>query len=157
MSTLNAEGVTPSLAHQLQALTDRQALTELVGRLDLLLDAKRFDDLRSVYTEDVVADFPMSVGRVQGVDVLAGFARQRMTKFWRTQHSSTNILIELEGDRATVLANRFSVHVHQEGRPQSHLDAGIAHRFQAIRTPQGWRFSRIEAEVLWTAGEPGSH
>jgi hypothetical protein len=43
---------------------------------------------------------------IQGVNALAGQARRNHSAFERTQHVTTNIFIDLDGDRATVRAKR---------------------------------------------------
>ena len=84
---------------QLHDLIDRNEIADLVSRLGIWLDDKRFDDGRSIFTEDATATTPG--GSVQGVDLMAEQAR-RNHDVERTQHVITNVLIDLEGDRATV-------------------------------------------------------
>jgi SnoaL-like domain len=59
---------------QLQELIDRSEITELVNRLGVWLDEKRWDEARSILTED--ATVKTSGGSVAGVDQLAKQARQ---------------------------------------------------------------------------------
>jgi SnoaL-like domain len=55
--------MSPSVPHddptesqrRLQELTDRSEITELVSRLGLWLDEKRWDEARSILTEDATA------------------------------------------------------------------------------------------------------
>lgn len=153
MSAGTQDGGVAELARQVRELADRYEIAALISRLDQLLDEQRFDDLRSVYTDDVTVDFPMSAGQVQGVDVLADFGRRRFAAFERTQHLSTNHLIELDGDRATVRVDQISIHVQRAEAPGSHFDAGVVDRFEAVRTTDGWRLARAQAGPIWTSGD----
>ena len=67
-------------------------------------------------------------------------------------------MIELDGDRATVRANLvvYFAEPLADGRPslapaiQSTM--GEIYRFDVVRTPDGWRFARIETSPVWMAG-----
>jgi hypothetical protein len=61
-------------AANLQDLTDRQAIVDLISRLGLWLDDKRFDDARSMFTEDVTID--TGGGSTRGIDGVAEQARR---------------------------------------------------------------------------------
>ena len=79
----------------LQAIVDRQAIADLISGLGLWLDEKRFDEARSILSEDVTVDSPG--GSTQGVDLVADQAR-RNHDVDSTQHVITNIVVDLEGD-----------------------------------------------------------
>jgi len=141
------------LSGQVRDLTDRQELTELVSRLYVLLDEERFDELRSVYTDDVHLEFPSAT--MHGIDEAIAVARRRGAKYDRMQHLSTDVVIELDGDRAAVRTNHWALHVHPTQTAAEDFQAGVVHRFDAVRTPGGWRLNRGHAEVVWTSGTPG--
>jgi len=149
MAEFVAQGDVAQSRHRVQELLDRTEITDLISRLGLWLDEKRFDDARSILTEDATADTPG--GSVQGVDLLAEQAR-RNHDVDRTQHVITNVLIDLDGDRATVRANLIVTFIPRAEAPGSHFEMGERYHFQAVRTPQGWRLSRVQASPLWTSG-----
>jgi hypothetical protein len=62
------------LARRLDELGDRLEITDLVNRQGRWLDEQRFDDARSIFTEDASGEFPS--GQVRGVDRLADQARR---------------------------------------------------------------------------------
>src|SRR5439155_13924964 len=84
----------------IQELVDRHEIADLISRYGAMADDKAFDDGRSCFTEDVVAEYPS--GSARGVDVLAEYGRRALGAFERTQHVITNCLIDVDGDRATV-------------------------------------------------------
>ena len=131
-----------------QELVDRNAITDLVGRLGLWLDEKRFDEAQSIFTEDATADTPG--GSVQGVDLLVEQASRGHED--RTQHVITNVLIDLAGDRATVRANMIATMIPDADAPEPLFVIGGRYRFEAVRTPEGWRFSRLEVNPVWRSG-----
>jgi hypothetical protein len=125
-------------------LADRLAITDLVSHLGLWLDEKRFDDARSVLVEDVSVSTPG--GQAQGIErVVAQASRNHEDD---TQHAITNVLIDVDGDRATVGANLVVTFARDGARIATH---GERYRFQAVRTPEGWRLSRIEVKPVWRA------
>jgi SnoaL-like domain len=131
-------------------LADRLEITDLISRYGQIADEKRFDDSRSCCTEDVVAEYHF--GRAQGVDVLAQYGRQALGAFERTHHLISNVLVDLAGDTATASANLLAVHIQRADDPGNHFDLGGRYRFDAVRTPRGWRISRVRLDVLWSQG-----
>jgi SnoaL-like domain len=57
------------LGRQLQQIGNRSAVTDLVNRLGVWLDEKRFDEVRSIFTENAASDTPGGWS-VQGLDLL---------------------------------------------------------------------------------------
>ena len=138
------------IRRQLRELADRSEVTELASRLGLWLDEQRFDEARSIFTEDVVVQTPG--GESQGIALVAEQARRNHAGYARTQHVITNILVELDGDRATVRANLIVTFVHRADAPEQHFALGERYQFEVVRTPQGWRFSRVHVSPVWSTG-----
>ena len=141
---------------QIQQLGDRQAIADLIARLGLMLDEKRFDEAASILAETVTVKTPG--GAAQGREAVAAQARRNHTV--RTQHVITNLLIQLDGDRAQARANLVATFapdpgsrlvINGEEQPASYLTLGEVYRFGAVRTEDGWRLSRIETEPLWSS------
>jgi hypothetical protein len=135
----------------LQELTDRSEITELVSRLGVWLDEKRFDEARSIITEDATAKTPG--GSVAGVDQVAEQARRNHVV--PTQHVITNVLIDLDRDRATVGANLIATFVHSPDPSGPLFQRGERYTFEAVRTADGWRLSRVESRPIWNIGPRG--
>lgn len=140
-----------TLEERIQTLEDRAALTDLVSRLYRLLDEERYDQLATVYTDDVELNFPSA--HMSGLDEASAMAHRRAERYDRMLHSNSDVLIELDGDSATIRANHLAVHVHPGDDLSSHFDAGIVHVFEASRTDDGWRLHRGRAHVIWTGGD----
>ncbi|MEV5751015.1 nuclear transport factor 2 family protein [Actinoallomurus sp. NPDC052308] len=125
------------------AQNDPALLIDLVTRLGRWLDDKRFDEARTVFTEDATAD--TLGGSVRGVDALAAQARRNHPADVATQHFITNPLIEVDGDRATIDANLLVVFASSTDRRV----LGERYRLEAARTPDGWRIRRVAARMIW--------
>ena len=86
----------------LQQLDDRQAVTDLVSRLGLWLDGETtLEQARAILAEDVSVSTPG--GTAQGIEKVVAQARRNHEV--PTQHVITNVLVDLDGERATAGAN----------------------------------------------------
>lgn len=146
------DGDTDELGRAIRELADRAEINDLVSHLGRWLDEKRFDDTRSVFTEDAIGEFPS--GPIQGVEALTDQARRHHADFERTHHVTTNILVDLAGDRATVRANLIATFVRHADTPEPDLTVGERYHFEAGRTEQGWRFARVEVHPVWSTTAP---
>jgi hypothetical protein len=123
-------------------LTDRHEIADLVSRLGLWLDEGRFDEAPSILTQDVAVSTPG--GQAQGIERVIAQAR-RNHQHAHLQHVITNVLIDLDGDRARVRANLVVTFADDAISSQQ----GERYRFEALRTADGWRLSRVEVEPVW--------
>lgn len=126
----------------LHDLTDRREITDLVSHLGLWLDEGRFDEAPSILIDDVTVDTPG--GHAEGIEHVIAQAR-RNHQHDHLQHVITNVLIDLDGDRATVRANLVVTFADDAVTSQQ----GERYRFEALRTPGGWRLSRVEVVPVW--------
>jgi hypothetical protein len=156
---LSATTDLPSLNRQLQDITDRQAVSDLITRLGAMLDDKRFDDAGAVLADDVAVQTPG--GSARGPEAVVAQARRNHTV--RTQHVITDVLIDLQGDRAEARANLIVTFVPDSDQPEARLAIGSSdqpvsrlmigerYRFEAVRGARGWRLARIEVGRVWSS------
>lgn len=135
------------IRHEVELLAGRSNITALVHRLGACLDEGDFDRLRSLFVEDVTAKTPG--GEATGLDAVVAQATRNHSRDERIQHRITDVLIDLDGDRASVRAN---LNVTFSGEPGAQFSLGAVYRFDAVRTPAGWRFARLEVVPVWTSG-----
>lgn len=157
---MNPTHVTDDLAwlrRRVQELTDREEITDLVYRLGAALDEGRFEELKSIFTDDATAQTPGGLAR--GRDALIAQASRNHSPEERIQHLIGNVQVDVTGDRADVRANLLATFASPaaadaEARlaPEPRLTLGEVYRFQAVRTPHGWRLSRVETTPLWLTG-----
>ncbi len=88
-------------------------------------------------------------GLAEDRDAVVAQATRNHTDFAALQHTITNVLVDLEEDRANVRANFTATVVGEAGAPT--LQLGAVYRFRAERTPQGWRLAGLEVAPVWPA------
>jgi hypothetical protein len=123
----------------LQELVDRTELAELVARHSLWIDERRYDESDRLFTEDVV--LTSRRGDAKGIEALIDTARVRHDGYVRTLHNKSNLVIEIDGDTATVRAHDTAVYVLDD---KTEAIAAAVHLYGARRTEKGWRFDRLE-------------
>ncbi len=137
--------------------TDRTEITDLVYRLGACLDEARFDDLGELLIEEATVTTPG--GRGEGRAAVVAQARRNHPADQRFQHVTTNVLIDLDGDRAAVRANLIVTITTPGGSagdgpaPAPLCTIGEVYRFDLSRTPSGWRFARIGTVPVWVTGD----
>jgi 3-phenylpropionate/cinnamic acid dioxygenase small subunit len=140
---------------RLQQLADRNEITDLVSRLGQFLDDRRFDDMRSLLVEHATVRTPG--GAAEGREAVVAQAKRNHHPDEPTQHLITNVLVDLDGDRAAVRANlvvNFAAPTSAEQSlpaPPRKYTFGETYRFDVVRTTQGWRFFRIQTTPVWIA------
>lgn len=156
-----------TLQRQVQTLVDRAEISDLIDRFsrdldDYTLDGRPFDVawVLSYFTDDASVEYP--VGSATGAESIAALIDGRgMAPFQRTQHVTTNYVVDLDGDRASVRFNLIATHVHAEEvrqrlgeAPGARFTAGDYYEGETVRTDAGWRFRRQTLHVTWTDGTP---
>lgn len=122
----------------IRALADRAELADLVARHSLWIDEGRYGETDRLFTEDVVVKSPR--GEARGIAALIELVRSGHNTYVRTLHSKSNLIIEVDGETATVRAHDIAVFVIDDKTEA--LAAGF-HRYGARRTEDGWRFDRL--------------
>jgi SnoaL-like domain len=140
-----------------QQIADRQAIADLIARVGVMLDEKRFEQAPSILADDVTVQTPGGSSRGRE----AVMAQAERTHTVTTQHLITDVLIELDGDTAQARANQVATFapdrpgarlvVNGVEQADPYLTIGGLYRFGAVRTAAGWRVTRIESETLWSS------
>lgn len=141
------EAQVASLQAELRRLQDKEEIHELIDRYGAALDEKRWDDWEGTFAEEVVTDYPWGVNH--GRAGMGEKAAEILKDFKQTEHLSGNVIIELDGDRATSRRNCWIICIRPEDRPGVHFTEGGVYRCEHVRTAEGWRFSRIQLDIEW--------
>lgn len=147
MTVSTTRPVADARSSQVADLVDRDEIATLVHRLGACLDEGRFEDMRTIFTADSTARTPG--GLAEGIDALIAQASRNHVPEDHIQHLISNILVDLAHDRASVRANLLVTFAHGPGVPSPHRQMGEVYRFDALRTPEGWRLSRVESVPVW--------
>jgi hypothetical protein len=122
----------------IRALADRAELADLVARHSLWVDEGRYGETDRLFTEDIVVKSPR--GEARGIGALIELVRSGHDTYVRTLHSKSNLIIEVDGETATVRANDIAVFVIDD---KTEAIAAGFHRYGARRTEDGWRFDHL--------------
>src|ERR1043165_8833881 len=125
--------------------TDRAEVAELLTRLADLLDGKRWNDIGTVYADDVTLRSPR--GELHGLAAITAYLHRGDTEGEHTRHQTTGVLVDLDGSRAAITAQSL-VRYFRDGRPP-HRSSGLRHKATAVRTPSGWRIKELDRLLLW--------
>lgn len=137
----------------LQALSDKIEIRELLARYARGVDSEDWDLWKSVFTEDAFVDYTSAGAPAGSRDEIADFLAKAMAALSMKQHYITNIEIELDGDRARVRAMFYN--------PMKfpHLDelsfCGGYYHHDCVRTAEGWKSERLVEENQWFVNPPG--
>lgn len=135
-----------------ERLLDHHAIVELTHRYCWLLDSRDFAGLDSVFAPDATAELlsPILVGR----DAIRARISAALAPFDATQHTVTNHMISIEGDRATCRCYLHSQHVrHAAGGSPNYVIAG-RYEDELTHTSDGWRITFRRLTSVWTEGNP---
>lgn len=135
-----------------QQLADRFAIEHVISSLGRCLDERDFEGLRSLFTEDAAVATPG--GTAAGHDALVEQARLRHSNDDGIQHVITNLLVDQNGERASVRANLLVSFAHSGPAEPSPFLLGEVYRFELRRTPGGWRINRLSSSPVWTLNRP---
>jgi uncharacterized protein (TIGR02246 family) len=140
-----------SVEERLQALEDRQAVSDLMLAFGAALDAKDWDAYTELFLED--GKFTIEGQARHGREEIVAGPRRDLDRYDALQHYSTNHKVKLEGDEATSSHYLIAIHVDDAGAMELHADAGGRYDCRCVRTAAGWRFAEVELHVFWRAGE----
>ncbi|MEU3271067.1 nuclear transport factor 2 family protein [Saccharomonospora sp. NPDC006951] len=129
----------PGTESLIRELADRTALADLVARHSLWVDEHQYDETGRLFTDDVVVTSPR--GQARGIEALIELVGSRHGELAATLHSKSNLVIDIDGDSATVRAHDVAVFAVDDKKEA--IAAGV-HHYNARRTGEGWRFDRLD-------------
>lgn len=146
----------------LQLLLDRAAIERAVYDYAAAIDHRDYVLLRSVLTDELhVALRPAGEVRFAGLgqdpvpmraDQFVERNRVLFIGFAGTHHQITNIRIDIDGDTAKEAAYLQATHF-LPGEPDVEYSFGAFYANELERTPDGWKFARIDLSVTWERGD----
>jgi hypothetical protein len=141
-----------SKAMDLQELSDRQEIADLLHRYARGVDTRDWDLWRTVFTADAYIDY-RSAGGIEGNrDTVGEWLASVLADFPVTQHYITNIEASIVEDSATVRALFYNPMIFPGGSQLSHCGGWYDH--QLVRTSDGWRSRRLVEHNAWFENPP---
>lgn len=134
---------------------DHVIIPQLISRMLLLVDARRWDEVTGLFTDSVRVDYTSLWGgepQVQGAAELVAGWRQTIGHLDATQHLVGNHVVTIDGEHATCAANVQGTHVLANPSGDPTWTVGGRYDVALDRTAAGWRVSALTLTVQWTAG-----
>jgi len=130
-----------------RALADRLAITDVLYRYASTIDSFDFAGTRAILHDDLWAQYGNAepvVGGQAVADWIAGFCE---TCTW--QHHLLSVYhVDVEGDCASALVYHTSYQGF-EADPDAAQVLVARYHDELVRTPDGWKISRLVMEILW--------
>jgi hypothetical protein len=137
----------------LQELSDRQEIVDVITRYTRAIDTRSWDDLDAVFTEDAILDYSAVGGPADVLSVAKPWVAQGLGGFLRYQHVIGQVSIELDGDSASATAYFTNPMVAPApGGGESIVEVGGYYHHDLVRTPAGWRSKRMVDDNVWMRG-----
>jgi len=141
------------LRAQVQALTDRATIIEVVGGFAFCIDRRRWDEFASLLSERIRANTIRTGGWVEFdrpaiVEVLRGV----FESYTATQHISANHQVRIDGDTAVVWSTLNATH-YLRGAPGGEFQQQVGYyEYGLQRHAGGWRINSIRQHPHWQTG-----
>ncbi|HZC53638.1 MAG TPA: nuclear transport factor 2 family protein [Mycobacterium sp.] len=127
---------------------DRILIEDCISMLGRCLDERDFDGLRNLCTEDVTVSTPGGVAT--GHDAIVEQARQGHSHDDGIQHVITNMLVDVDGDQASVRANLLVCFARTGPEDPQPFLLGEVYRIAVRRTVDGWRIATLGSTPVWS-------
>ena len=135
----------------LQELSDRQEIVDLITRYTRAVDTKTFAPI-DVFADDAVLDYTAAGGPAAPPTEALAWVADMMQIFDRWQHTIGQVAIELSGETATATAYFLNPMILVEEGGEKLVEVGGYYHHELRRTPDGWRSTRMVDDVVWTRG-----
>jgi 3-phenylpropionate/cinnamic acid dioxygenase small subunit len=136
------------VGNELQQLVDRAEISDLLAAYSTAIDTQDWAGLAAVFTPDAECDYG-TLGNPHGPDEIAGLVSRTLTGLDATQHLVGNVVVHVDGDRATAECYLIAQHV----RGDRHYLLGGRYSDRVVRTPQGWRIAHRTLHRGWATGD----
>jgi ketosteroid isomerase-like protein len=145
--------VSPAAAVDLQALQDRQEISEICYRYGLALDRRDWAALAALFTPDADA-FYLDLPPARGYQAIEDTCRAAFAPLSATQHLISNVVVRLDGDRAEAACYLQAQHVRSGTAGGDNFIIAGRYDDKLLRTPDGWRIRERRLQSMWTDGNP---
>ena len=132
----------------LQEISDRMEIADLLARYSAAIDARAWDDLDRLFTDDAVIDYTEMGGIRGSLAEQKAFLASVMPGFAGFQHLTATSTFDIDGDVARVRTICFNPMVVTD--EQQVLFCGLWYRDVLVRTPDGWRIRERHEDRGWS-------
>jgi 3-phenylpropionate/cinnamic acid dioxygenase small subunit len=138
----------------LQEISDRFEIQDLLYHYADIIDQKKFDELRNVFTADAHIDYSVYGGAVGTLEEIIRFLKEAMAIFPNTHHLNANMQIKIDGDHATGRVMCFNPQEMSMEKSTDTFLLGLWYVDKYIRTDAGWKIKERVEEKSWKLNVP---
>lgn len=120
------------------------------------LDTRDWVLYRSIFTDEVDIDFSSYHGRPathMRADAWVASARRLFSGFVATQHTMSNPIVEITGERAVCSMYMQAAHCVEPGDDAAWFTMGGYYRDTLVRSDGGWLLDGVTLNILWLRGD----
>lgn len=125
----------------LQEISDRFEIQQLMIDYSTAIDSRRFDDLDRLFLPDAYIDYSASGGTQGRFPEVKGWLADVLPRFPAYVHLLGNFDLKIDGDAANGRTMCFNPMVLSD-EPKQVLYCGIWYIDEFVRTSDGWRIAR---------------
>jgi 3-phenylpropionate/cinnamic acid dioxygenase small subunit len=132
----------------LEEVADRLAVSDVLTRYATAMDNRNWDLLATCFTEDATLDYDTS--GVFGRKDFVTHCAEGLAPMKATQHSVTNHVIVLDGDRARATSYVTAQHVRAN---DATFTLGGTYHDELVRSGDDWAIANRRFVTSWKAGK----
>lgn len=137
-------------------MTDHQEICETLYRYALALDTRNWTLYRSIFSDQVDFDFSTYHGRPavrMHADDLVASAAQLFAGFSSTQHTMSNPIVDIDGDKARCTMYIQAAHSVEPDPDAAWFIMGGHYEDTLERSTSGWVLTGVTMKLRWTRGD----
>ena len=142
----------------IQSIIDRTSISDVVYRYATAVDTRDWALYKSCFTDIVEIDFSSWNPDVKATlpsDQWAQMVKAGISGFETTQHTSSNHVHTIHGDRAICVSYMQADHFLRTDDGMKECTLGGYYTNELVRTDDGWKISRCTLTVTWSRGDYG--
>ncbi len=137
----------------LQEISDRLEIEAALIRYTRAIDSGDWDRLDEVFTPDAAIDYTSTGGIAASYPEIKAWLAEMLPLFPRRMHTLGQVDSRIDGDTAAVAAYFHNpMGLPQDEGPDHLVEFGGIYHHDFVRTPDGWRSSRLFEELVWKRG-----
>lgn len=141
----------------LQEYVDRHQITDLMTAYTRAVDTSAWDALDDVFAEDAVLDYTSAGGPIAPLEVARPFIRN-VEGFGRWQHMLGQFALDFDPAKDPDHASGTTYFFNPMTAPRPDgtdqlFEVGGYYHFEAVRTDDGWRLSKLVDDIVWSRVE----
>ena len=135
----------------LQEISDRLEIGDVLTRYTRAIDSGEWDTLDTVFTPDAEIDYTESGGIAETYPQIKPWLAEMLPAFFRKWMPTLGqIDAEIRGDEADVTAYFHNPMLMDDGNGGDKVvEVGGLYHHIMTRTPDGWRSRKLHEEVVW--------